>query len=139
MTGDLAGTERRSVLDPIAVFAVDDHSAFLRSVELVIAATPGFVLVGTAESGLGALDALAERADIDLVLLDVNLPDLSGIDVARRLAQAGGGPVVVLMSTMDPDDLSAGALERGVAGFLSKELLTTRALRAAWDAAADRS
>jgi len=139
MNGDAASTERGSVLDTIAVFAVDDHSAFLRSVELVIAATPGFVLVGTAESGLDALDALAGRSDIDLVLLDVNLPDLSGIDVARRLHRAGSRPVVVLMSTTDPDDLPADALERGVAGFLSKELLTTQALRAVWDAGADRS
>jgi DNA-binding NarL/FixJ family response regulator len=139
MTGDAAGTAGGPVLDTIAVFAVDDHPAFLRSVGFVIAATPGFALVGTAGRGLDALEALARRSDVDLVLLDVNLPDLSGVEVARRLAGAGGGPVVVLMSTTDPDDLPADALGGGVAGFLSKELLTTRALRTVWDDVADVS
>jgi DNA-binding NarL/FixJ family response regulator len=117
----------------IAVFVVDDHPAFLRTVSFVIAATPGFVLVGTAESGNEALDALASRADVDFLLLDVNLPDVSGIEVARRRAAAGGTEVVVLMSTADPADLPAAAFDLGVAGFLAKERLTTQALRAVWD------
>ncbi len=117
----------------IRVFVVDDHPAFLRSVAFVIAATPGFTLVGTAESGTAALDSLADRTDVDMVLLDVNLPDLSGIEVARRRVMAAGTEVVVLMSTTDPADLAPDALDRGVAGFLSKESLTTAALRAMWD------
>ncbi len=121
--------------DPIRVFVVDDHPAFLRTVESVIAATPGFVLVGTADSGGAALTALRTRSDIDMVLLDVYLPDLSGVEVARRRADEGATTTVVLMSTIDPADLPGHAFERGVAGFLSKELLTTRALRGAWDVA----
>jgi len=119
--------------DPVRVFAVDDAASFLRSVALVVAAAPGFVLVGTAAGGLDAVDALARRSDVDLVLLDVNLPDISGIEVARRLDDAGHGEVVVLMSTAAPADLPADALERGVAGFLPKEQLTTAWLRSAWD------
>lgn len=119
--------------DPIRVFVVDDHPAFLRTVASVIDATPGFTLVGTAESGIEALSSLAARSDVDMVLLDVNLPDVSGIDVARRRADAGADEVVVLMSTADPADLPAHAFERGVAGFLPKELLTTQAIRSAWD------
>lgn len=119
--------------DPIRVFVVDDHPAFLRTVASVIDATPGFTLVGTAESGIEALNSLAARSDVDMVLLDVNLPDVSGIDVARRRADAGADEVVVLMSTADPADLPADAFERGVAGFLPKELLTTQTIRSAWD------
>jgi DNA-binding NarL/FixJ family response regulator len=119
--------------DPVRVFVVDDHPAFLRTVASVIAATPGLTLAGTAESGMVALDALAARSDIDMVLLDVSLPDVSGIEVARRRADAGASEVVVLMSTADPADLPADAFDRGVAGFLSKERLSTSSLRALWD------
>lgn len=119
------------VTDPIRVFVVDDSPAFLRSVASVIAATPGFTLVGTAETGSDALVALERRSDVDLVLLDVNLPDLSGIEVARRSAEQRA--VIVLMSTSDPADLPT--FDRSVAGFLAKEQLTTATLRALWDAA----
>jgi len=118
---------------PIKVFVVDDHPAFLRTVASVIAATPGFTLAGTAETGGDALGSLAARSDVDMVLLDVNLPDVSGIEVARRRAEIGAEEVVVLMSTADPADLPADAFDRGVAGFLAKERLTTQELRAIWN------
>jgi DNA-binding NarL/FixJ family response regulator len=133
MTDELTTVQSADTDRTVRVFAVDDHPAFLRSVEFVVAATAGFVLAGTATCGRDALLALADRTDVDLVLLDVNLPDLSGIEVARRLAAHTGAPVVVLMSTTDPADLPADAFERGVAGFLAKEQLTTAWLRTVWD------
>ena len=81
---------------PIRVFVVDDHPAFLRTVAFVIEATPGFALAGTAETGLDALDVLAVSADIDLVLLDVNLPDVSGIEVAPPPAGPNAGSKIKL-------------------------------------------
>jgi DNA-binding NarL/FixJ family response regulator len=116
----------------IAVLVVDDHPAFLKSAASVIAASPGFSLAGTAASGVEALGVLADRHDIDLVLLDLNLPDLSGIEVARRRHDAGATEVIVLMSTTDRSDLPSGAFDRGVAGFLPKVLLTRAALRTLW-------
>lgn len=141
MTDDTISTVRTPAAGrrPIRVFVVDDHPAFLRTVTSVIDATSGFTLVGTAGSGVEALDALDARSDVDMVLLDVNLPDLSGIEVARRRAEAGASHVVILMSTADPADLPADAFDCGVAGFLPKELLTTQALRAVWDDANDVS
>jgi DNA-binding NarL/FixJ family response regulator len=116
----------------VRVFAVDDHPAFLRSVTSVVAASAGFDLVGTATTGSEALATLCARHDIDLVLVDVHLPDMSGIEVARRSAAQGGGRVIVLMSTTDPADLPADALGQGVAGFLAKEQLSTATLRSLW-------
>lgn len=115
----------------VRVFAVDDHPAFLRSVESVIAATAGFELVGTATTGAAALEAVGARDDIDLVLLDVHLPDLTGIEVARRAEHRRAA--IVLMSTSDPSDVAD--LDCRVAGFLAKEHLTTGSLRALWDEA----
>lgn len=142
MTDDTITTVRAPAAGrgPIRVFVVDDHPAFLRTVAFVIDAAAGFTLVGTAASGIEAMGLLAARSDIDMVLLDVNLPDLSGIEVARRIADAGAtAVVVVLMSTTDPADLPADAFDRGVAGFLAKERLTTQELRAIWDDANDVS
>ncbi|HSL74865.1 MAG TPA: response regulator transcription factor [Ilumatobacteraceae bacterium] len=142
MTDDTTITTVRTPAEgngPIRVFVVDDHPAFLRTVAVVIDATPGFTLAGTAESGVDAWDSLAARSDVDMVLLDVNLPDVSGIEIARRRAEAGAKGVVVLMSTADPADLPADAFDRGVAGFLPKERLTTQELRAIWDDANDVS
>lgn len=142
MTDGSTATGRASAdgTDPIRVLVVDDHPAFLRTVASVIDATAGFTLAGTAESGIQALEFLGDRSsDVDMVLLDVNLPDLSGIEVARRRVAAGANVVVVLMSTADPADLPADAFDHGVAGFLPKELLTTQALRAVWDDANDVS
>lgn len=136
MTDQRTSTSSRPPSDAVRVFAVDDSASFLRSVGLVVAATPGFELLGTATAGHDALDALAHRPDVDLVLLDVNLPDISGIEVARRLDDAGHREIVVLMSTSDPADLPSHAFERGVAGFLAKEQLTTAWLRSIWDHAA---
>ena len=123
--------------DPeVRVLVVDDHPAFLRTVECLIAATEGFVVAATATTGDDALAVLRCHHDIDLVLLDVNLPDRSGVDVARSYAAAGGTAVVALMSTAELVDLPDDALGVGVGGFLPKEQLTMAALRAVWDAAA---
>lgn len=134
MTGETtsAAATPLGASDEVRVFVVDDHPALLRTVAIVIAATPGFTLVGTAETGVAALESLASRSDVDLVLLDVNLPDLSGVEVARRRETADATEVIVLMSTTDLADLPADALDRGVAGFLPKERLTTATLQAMW-------
>lgn len=121
-------------VDNVCVLVVDDHPAFLRTVEFVIGATPGFMVCATATTGDEALALMFRERSIDLVLLDVNLPDRSGIDVARAYADSGGAAMVVLMSTAELGDLPSDALSVGVAGFLPKEQLTTASLRAVWDA-----
>ena len=126
---------------PVGVFVVDDSARFLRAVGPVIAAVPRFVLVGTATSGeeaLEALEAIADRTDVGLLLVDVHLPGISGIEVVRRYREGDGRAVVVLMSTGDPVDLSRWHLEADVAGFLSKETLSTGTLTRLWEEAATR-
>lgn len=116
----------------VRMLVVDDHPAFLRTVERLVAATPGFVVSATASSGDEALSKLANDHRIDLVLLDVNLPDRSGVDVARSYSKTGGTAVVALMSTNELADLAGDALTTGVAGFVIKEQLTTALLRDIW-------
>jgi DNA-binding NarL/FixJ family response regulator len=105
------------------VLIVDDHAEF-RSVARALLEAEGFVVVGEAGDGESALAAV-ERLGPELVLLDVQLPDLDGFAVAERLA---GSPAVVLISSR-----SAGSYRRRLAGssargFLSKSELSGAAL-----------
>jgi CheY-like chemotaxis protein len=135
----ISGTQRAP---RVAVYAVDDSAMYLRALASVVEAA-GFDLVGTAGTGEGALDDLFGRADVDLVLLDVHLPGISGIEVARRYAEGGGRAVVVLMSTSDAVDLpvanpsSNHTPTRPRTRFLAKESLSTAALARLWGEATD--
>ena len=81
----------------VRVYVVDDHELFRRTAAAVVEAAEGFAVVGTAESFEAAE---RELDDVDLVLMDINLPGLSGIEGAQRLSRPGA-PVVILLSTYD--------------------------------------
>jgi DNA-binding NarL/FixJ family response regulator len=97
----------------VRVLTVDDQELFRRIAGDVITATPGFVVAGEAASGEEALDAVEHLAP-QLVLCDVRMPGLDGIEVARRLATTHPETVVVLISLADRADLPS-AIELGVA------------------------
>ena len=86
----------------VRVLIVDDQEPFRRAMEAVVEETDGFVVVGSATSGEESLTAAAELRP-DLVLMDVNLPGIDGIEATRRLTSGPEGPVVVLLSTYDED------------------------------------
>ena len=115
----------------IRVLAVDDQAVFRRAARDVIAATPGFELVGEAACGLEALTAVEHLAP-DLVLLDVRMPGIDGIEVARRLDATHPQLVVVLISIEERIDVpSAAALER--IPLVRKQEFGPRLLRRLWD------
>jgi two-component system, NarL family, invasion response regulator UvrY len=120
---------------PIDVLTVDDSLLFLRTASELIEATPGFRCIGTATSGAAGLSA-AERLHPDLVLLDLRMPDMDGIDVARRLHDASPRVVILLVSTDDLADVSNAARTCGAAGFVRKDRLSPRTLRNLWARAA---
>jgi DNA-binding NarL/FixJ family response regulator len=105
---------------PVAVLIVDDQAPFRRAAGAVVAATPGFEVVAEAESGEAAVEAV-ERLAPDLVLMDINMPGISGIEAARRIAASHPRTVVVLLSTYNADDLPADAASCGAAAYVNKE------------------
>jgi len=115
---------------PVTVLAVDDQEVFRRTARSLIAATPGFEQVGEAASGPEAL-ALAADLQPDLVLVDVRMPGMDGIETARRLAEAESDAVVVLISLEEVPELPSAATSVGAA-WLRKQDLSTRTLRALW-------
>jgi CheY-like chemotaxis protein len=112
----------------VTVLIVDDHPSFRANARALLEAE-GFQVVGEAEDGASALRAAAEL-EPELVLLDVQLPDLSGFEVARRLTNGGGGPVVVLVSSRDGADFGPLVERSGARGFIPKAELSGAALSA---------
>ncbi len=109
---------------PTSVLIVDDHARFRRSARRLLE-LEGYHVVGEAGDGTSAIAAAAELCP-DVVLLDVNLPDTTGFDVAGRLR--GTGPRVVLTSDRDPSEIAPFAEDAGACGFVPKGELSGAAL-----------
>ena len=109
---------------PLRVLIVDDHPSFRAAARMVLE-NEGFVVVGEAGDGLTGI-AEAQRLAPDAVLLDVNLPDLDGFEVAARLAD---GPAVVLTSSRDAREFGPLVDRCGARGFVAKAELSGDALR----------
>ncbi len=88
----------------VSVLAVDDHPRFLEAARAVVEAAPGFVWAGGVTSGADALKA-AGRDHPDLVLVDVNMPEMNGFELARELRSSHPGTLVALISAQHPDEL----------------------------------
>ena len=117
----------------VTVLAVDDQPIFRRVARSLIAATPGFEQVGEAASGPEALQ-LAADLQPDLVLVDVRMRGMDGIETARRLAEVDPHAVVVLISVEEVPDLPASLNAVGAAAFMRKQDLSARTLSALWEA-----
>jgi DNA-binding NarL/FixJ family response regulator len=111
-----------------SVLIVDDHPSFRASARMLLECE-GFDVIGEAEDGLSALDAVS-RLHPDVVLLDVQLPDINGFEVAERLTANGGSPAIVLTSSRDVEDIGLLAGRVGVRGFIPKSELSGSALEA---------
>jgi DNA-binding NarL/FixJ family response regulator len=110
------------------VLIVDDHPSFRASARMLLEAE-GYDVVGEAEDGESALRAVEELRP-DVVLLDVQLPDIDGIEVAARLTANGASPAIVLTSSRDLADLGPVRDRCDVRGFIPKAELSGAALEA---------
>jgi DNA-binding NarL/FixJ family response regulator len=113
----------------MTLLIVDDHAMF-RSAARKLLERHGYDVIGEAADGEAALEAVRELRP-EVVLLDVQLPDIDGFEVAARLRAGAGAPAVVLVSSRDGADFG-GLVERsGARGFIPKHDLSGPALDAA--------
>ena len=115
----------------VGVLIVDDSAPFRRAARAVVAATPGFVAVGEAASGEEALLAM-EDLDPCLVLLDVSMGGIDGIETARRITARYARPTVVLVSVNDPARLPSEVESCGAVAFLDKRDFSPARLADLW-------
>ena len=104
------------------VLIVDDHPSFRATARTLLEAE-GFSVVGEAADGAEAL-AKTKALRPDLVLLDVQLPDIDGFEVARRLCENGSSPAIVLVSSRDSSDFGPLVARSGALGFVPKAELS---------------
>ena len=123
----MSGLQDATPAPPLTVLIVDDQPPFLRAVRALLESTPRFDVVGEATSGEEALE-LTLRLRPRLVLMDVRLPGLSGIQTSRRIVAALPGTVVVLVSTHRRAAVVQPGRQVGAAAFTPKEDVDVDAL-----------
>jgi DNA-binding NarL/FixJ family response regulator len=120
----------------VRVLIVDDQEPFRLAARMVVDITDGFEVVGEAETGEDSVRMAQELAP-DLVLMDVNLPGINGLDATRQiLAQGGDSVIVLLLSTYEEEEYAPRAAECGAAAYIPKSAFGPDRLESAWEAAA---
>lgn len=118
----------------VRVLIVDDQEPFRVAARMVVELTDGFEVVGEAESGEDSV-AMAAELSPDLVLMDVNLPGIDGLDATRQILAASAAVVVLLLSTYEEAEYAPRAAECGAAAYIPKSAFEPDRLQAAWTAA----
>jgi DNA-binding NarL/FixJ family response regulator len=107
------------VTDPVRVLLVDDDDLMRAGLKAVLSSDDAVEVVGEAGDGRAAIEQ-ARRAQPDLVLMDVRMPDLDGISATREILATSSSVRVVILTTFEEDDYIFGALSAGASGFLLK-------------------
>jgi DNA-binding NarL/FixJ family response regulator len=120
----------------VRVMVVDDHDSFRSVAREMVERMAGFSIVAEAASGEEAV-ALAADAQPDLVVMDINMGVMDGIEATAHITAARPSTLVVLVSTYELADLPAAARTSGASAYLNKDDVGGRALRRIWEAGGD--
>ena len=130
----LAPHDAKVVDEQVPVWVVDDQASFRLATAATLAATEDFVMAGECETGESAIELLREGG-AGIVLMDIHMPGMGGIEATRRIRAAHPDLMVLLMSTYDVEDIPAEAADCGAAAYLHKENLSPDLLTRFWRAA----
>jgi DNA-binding NarL/FixJ family response regulator len=118
----------------VRVLIVDDQEPFRQAARMVVELTDGFEVVGEAETGEDSV-TMAQDLHPDLVLMDVNLPGINGLDATREILGSSDTVVVLLLSTYEEAEYAPRAAECGASAYIPKSAFGPDRLEAAWEAA----
>lgn len=111
------------------VLLVDDQPLVRVGLQRILASEEGLDVVGEASDGQAALDFLADN-DVDVVVMDIRMRGMDGIEATSRIRSMDGGPPVLVLTTFDEDEILWGAIDAGAAGFILKEATADDLIRA---------
>jgi DNA-binding NarL/FixJ family response regulator len=109
----------------IGIVVADDHEVVRSGFAAMLDTQPDFTVLGTAADGAEAVRTCRQRCP-DVVLMDVRMPGMDGIEATRQLASGNGGPRVLILTTFDLDQYVYDALRAGASGFLLKDVTAER-------------
>ena len=118
----------------VRVLIVDDQEPFRMAARMVVEATDGFEVAGESETGEAAVD-MARELSPDLVLMDVNLPGINGLDATRQILKESDSVIILLLSTYEEAEYAPRAAECGAAAYIPKSSFGPDRLADAWAAA----
>lgn len=104
----------------IRILLVDDQEMVRRGFAMVLGAEPDLSVIGEAEDGDIAVDFVHDN-EVDVVVMDVRMPRMSGVEATRLICEAEGAPGVLILTTFDLDEYVYDALRAGASGFLLKD------------------
>lgn len=113
----------------IRVMLVDDQELVRAGFRMVLGAQPDIEVVGEAADGKAAIEAL-RTVEADVVLMDVRMPRMDGVEAARVICAAPDGPKVLILTTFDLDEYAFAAIKAGASGFLLKDVPPAELIRA---------
>jgi DNA-binding NarL/FixJ family response regulator len=117
------------------VVLADDQDLMRGGLRVILESEPGMAVVGEARTGAEAVRLVAEL-DPDVICLDVQMPDVDGLEAARRIAASGARTAVLILTTFDRDDYLFEALRAGASGFLLKNASPEKLIEAVQTVAA---
>lgn len=117
--------------ESVLVWVVDDQASFRRATAATVAATEGFAMGGDCETGESAIELIPDGS-AGIVLMDIHMPGMGGIEATRRIRAAHPEVIVLLTSTYDIEDLPSDAADCGAAAYLHKEDLSPELLSRIW-------
>jgi two-component system invasion response regulator UvrY len=126
--------DAKMVDERVRVWVVDDQASFRLATAATLAAMDDFVMAGECETGESAIELIRD-GDAGIVLMDIHMPGMGGIEATRRIRAAHPDLMVLLMSTYDVEDLPAGVADCGAAAYLHKQNLNPDLLTRLWRAA----
>jgi DNA-binding NarL/FixJ family response regulator len=109
----------------IGIVVADDHEVVRTGFAAILGTQPDFTVLGTAADGAEAI-LTCQQQHPDVVLMDVRMPGMDGIEATRRLTSAGSAPRVLVLTTFDLDEYVYDALRAGASGFLLKDVTAER-------------
>ena len=121
--------DRQAGDDPISVILVDDQPLLRKGFRMVLEEEPGIDVAGEASDGAAALD-LVRRRHPDVVVMDVRMPRMDGIEATRAILAAEPRSRILILTTFDLDEYAFGALRLGASGFILKDILPSEFVRA---------